>query len=178
MDGKWIPDFSLSSESFTYSADESLLDGYEEFWIYIYIYFILFACTRIKNYQRRRLKWAVSIKPILFGFYFLLYFFNGFPLELWFTYWTSVWTSPNRSDIMSGSIPSLKYSHAEFWLEASSDSLKIIWGACPCKAMVKSERYIQILKTVRHSGRSWNKQEQSRLTLVLILRMTCFVRVW
>ena len=30
MDGQWIPDFSLSSETFTYSADESLLDVYEE----------------------------------------------------------------------------------------------------------------------------------------------------
>ena len=92
---------------------------------------ILFAYTRIKNCQRRRLKWAVSINTILFGFKFLFYFCNGFPLELWFTYWTSVWTSPNRSDNMSGSIPSLKFSQAEFWLEASSDSLKIIWSWKP-----------------------------------------------
>ena len=40
MDGEWIPDFSLSSESFTYSADQSLLDVYEEFWININFYFI------------------------------------------------------------------------------------------------------------------------------------------
>lgn len=145
-------------------------------WRIINQYF-LFACTRIKNCQRRRLKWAVSIKPILFGFYFLFYFFNGFPLELWFTYWTSVWTSPNRSDNMSGSIPSLKFSHAEFWLETSSVSLKIIWGACPRTVRVKSGRFMQILKKVRHSGRSLNNQEHSRLTLALILRMTCFVRV-